>query len=221
MQQLPENSQELSIFNLTIEKFWQLQTSGIDLNNLFVLECLNEGTDIEKHVSAAKIKAWKQNLYRKSLITETGEVTTLGKELLMSLIDHTSSPRELIKKVIGSTDDAFERWWKEYPATDNLMYLNKVFPGSRGLRQRKEECRKKFGDILLEGTYSVEDMISALKTEILMKMNQSVRDNENKMKYMQNSLTYLNQRTFENFIEIAKATKGQPIGGTASSTVDI
>lgn len=186
-----------------------------------MLECLNEGTDIEKHITGAKIKAWKQNLYRKSLVTEAGEVTTLGKELLKSLVDHTSSPRELIKKVVETTDDAFDRWWKEYPSTDTLSYLNRTFPGSRGLRQRKEECRKKFGDILLEGTYSVEDMIAALKTEIMMKMNQSVRDNENKMKYMQNSLTYLNQRTFENFIEIARAGKGQIQSGTSSSTVDI
>jgi hypothetical protein len=192
------------------------------LNHLFILECLNEGTDIQKHLNIAKVKAWKQNLYRKSLITEAGEVTTLGRELLTSLaIPNSMSPREVIKKAVSTTDDAFDVWWKAYPATDTMIYLNKSFPGSRGLRQKKEECRKKFGDILLEGEYSAEDMVNALKTEIMMKMNQSVRDNENKMRYMQNTLTYLNQRTFENFIEISRAAKGQPIGGTASSTVDI
>lgn len=221
MQQSAENSQELSVFNLTIEGFWQLQTNGIDLNNLFVLECLNQGTDIEKHVKgSSKIKAWKQNLYRKSLVTEKGEVTVLGKELLASLISSNPSPREVIKKVTSSTDDAFEKWWKEYPSTDTLNYLNKSFPGSRGLRQKKEECRKKFGEILLEGNYTPDDMIAALKVELMMKMNQSVRDNENKMKYMQNTLTYLNQKTFENFVDLAKDLKVIP-DPTSSSTVDI
>lgn len=221
MQQSEENSQELSVFNLTIEKFWQLQTNGIDLNNLFVLECLNEGTDIAKHTNGAKVKAWKQNLFRKSLVTESGEITTLGKELLRSLIDHSSSPREVIKKAVSNADDAFDKWWKEYPSTDNLLYLGKAFPGSRGLRQKKEECRKKFGEILLEGNYTPEDMIAALKTELIMKRNQSVRDNENKMKYMQNTLTYLNQRTFENFVDLAKDIKILPDQGSSSSTVDI
>lgn len=220
MQQSPENSQELSLFNLTIEGFWQLQSSGIDLNHLFVLECLNEGTDLSKHNNGAKVKAWKQNLYRKSLVTETGEVTTLGKELLTTLSNPNTSPREVIRKAVASADDAFDKWWKEYPSTDTLNYLGKSFPGSRGLRQKKEDCRKKFGEILLEGNYSADEMIAALKAELMMKMNQSVRDNENKMKYMQNSLTYLNQRTFENFVDLAKDIKIIP-NPTSSSTVDI
>lgn len=220
MEQSAENSQELSIFNLTIEGFWQLQSNGVDLNNLYVLELLNKGIDISKNVNVAKVKAWRQNLYRKSLLTEDGEVTTLGKELLTSLISPDSSPRDVIKKAMSSADDAFDKWWKIYPTTDVLIYLNKSFPGSRGLRQKKEECRKKFGDILLEGTYTADEMIAALKVELMMKMNQSVRDNENKMKYMQNSLTYLNQRTFENFVDMAKDIKVIP-GPTSSSTVDI
>ena len=221
MPQSAENSQESSIFNLTIEKFWQLQVNGIDLNNLFVLECFNEGTDIGKHISSSKIKAWKQNLYRKSLLTESGEVTVLGKELLESLKSPTRPIGAVIREVGKKNMDIFEQWWKSYPSTDAMVYMNKAFPGSRGLKQKKDDCRKKFNDILLEGEYSPEDMIDALKTEILMKMNQSVRDNENKMRYMQNTLTYLNQRTFENFIEIARATRGKQISSGSSSIVDI
>lgn len=223
MQQLPENSQELSLFNLTIEGFWQLQSSGIDLNHLFILECLNEGTDIEKHTNIAKVKAWKQNLYRKSLITEAGEVTTLGKELLTSLaLPNSSSPREIIKKAISSADDAFDQWWKAYPSTDMFSYGGIRFDGARGLRQKKEDCRKKFGEILLEGEYSAEDLIRALEYEIFMKKENSVKQKENKMKYMQNSLTYLNQRTFENFVELARDyVKVVSDQRPSSSTVDI
>jgi hypothetical protein len=150
-------------------------------------------------MSSSKIAAWKQNLYRKSLITEKGEITTLARELIESLL--SPFPKgDVFKRVRKESDDLFEQWWKAYPPTDALLYLNRAFPGSRGLRQKKEDCRKKFNDILLEGEYNAEDMIKALKTEILMKMNQSVKENENKMKYMQNTLTYLNQRTFENFM---------------------
>lgn len=224
MQQLPENSQESSIFNLTIEKFWQLQSSGIDLNNLFVLECLNEGTDIERHVTGSKIKAWKQNLYRKSLVTESGEVTTLGKELLISLKENNFSPKEVIKKVVGTTDDAFDKWWKTYPSTDMFSYGGVKFDGARGLRQKKEDCRKKFGEILLEGDYTGDDLVRALEYEIFMKKENSVKQKENKMKYMQNSLTYLNQRTFENFVDLAKeyCKVVSDFGPrSSSSTVDI
>lgn len=150
-------------------------------------------------MTSSKIAAWKQNLYRKSLITEKWEVTTLGKELLLAL-SSSRSPEGTIKKVRKEADDLFEQWWKTYPPTDAMVYLNRSFPGSRGLRQKKEDCRKKFNEILLEGDYDAEAMIRALKTEILMKMNQSVRDGENKMRYMQNTATYLNQRTFENFM---------------------
>lgn len=192
-----------------------------------MLECLNEGTDLNKHNNGAKVKAWKQNLYRKSLVTEAGEVTTLGKELLASLLSPSStSPREIIKKAVSNADDAFDKWWKLYPSTDMFSYGGVKFDGSRGLRQKKEECRKKFGEILLEGEYTPEDLINALDYELYMKKENSIKQKENKMKYMQNSLTYLNQRTFENFIEQGRTFTNHPtlaetFKGSSSSTVDI
>jgi hypothetical protein len=195
-----ESSQGSSVFNLTIEGFKQLQTYGIDLNHLFVLECLAEGTDIAKHISSSKVAAWKQNLYRKSLTTEKGEVTTLGKNLLSSLSSSQTPRGDVMAETMKEVDWQFEKWWKAYPTTDAFTQFGRVFSGSRGLRLRKEECRKKFNEILLEGEYSAEDLIRALVREVNLKMQQSMKDNENKMKYMQNTLTYLNQRTFENFI---------------------
>jgi len=197
--QQEQNAQGLSVFNLTIEGFRQLQTYGIDLNHLFILECLSEGTDVEKHMSSSKVAAWKQNLYRKSLITEKGEVTVLGKELLVAL-SSARPPGEVVRKIRKEVDELFELWWKAYPPTDMFEYKGRSFSGSRGLRQKKEDCKKKFNEILLEGEHSAEDLIRALEREITLKKEQSVKDNENKMKYMQNSATYLNQRTYENFM---------------------
>lgn len=221
MQQLQQSSQDLSVFNLTIEGFQQLQTYGIDLNHLFVLECLSEGTDLSKHMTSSKIAAWKQNLYRKSLITEKGEVTTMAKELLTALAS-SHSPRDVIKRTRKEVDDQFETWWKTYPSTDMFDHAGKKFGGSRGLRQKKDECRIKFNAILLEGEHSAEDLIRALKREITLKKEQSVKDNENKMKYMQNTATYLNQRTFENFIYPKEDIKiDKPSAASSSGTVDI
>lgn len=171
-------------------------------------------------MSSSKVIAWKQNLYRKSLITETGEITTLGKELLEALSD-SRSPGEVIRKVRKESDDLFTEWWNSYPSTDMFTYKGRTYSGSRGLRQKKEECRKKFNEILLEGEYSAEDLIRALNREIILKKEQSVKDNENKMKYMQNSATYLNQRTYENFIYPKEDIELSSTSNTTVGTVDI
>lgn len=185
-----------------------------------MLECLNEGTDLAAHMEGSKIKAWKQNLFRKDLLTERGEITSLGK-LLLQNISSAEAPRDIIKQVRKKVDDEFELWWKEYPSTDSFSFRERRFEGSRGLRQKKDDCRKKFNEILLEGEYSSEDLMTALRLEVRLKKDQSVKDSENKMKYMQNTLTYLNQRTFENFIELARAQKEKPSTNSSSNTVDI
>lgn len=218
MQQSQENSQELSVFNLTIEGFWQLHTYGIDLNHLFILECLNEGTDIEKHVKSTKLKAWKHNLFRKSMITEKGEVTVIGKEILKSLAESRSITQS-ISSVSKSADDSFEKWWKTYPGTDIFEYKGKKFAGSRALRVNKNECRKKFEAIIIEGEFNAEKLVQLLETEVWLKKEQSLKENDNKLRYMQNSLSYLNQRTFESFETISSQRPTD--SNQSSSTVDI
>jgi len=172
-------------------------------------------------MTSSKVAAWKQNLYRKSLITEAGEISTLGKELLEALSDNRP-PGEVVKRVRKESDDRFEIWWKAYPAIDAFEHKGKTFSGSRGLKQKKEDCRKKFNEIILEGEHSAEDLIRALNREITLKKEQSVKDNENKMRYMQNSATYLNQRTYENFIYPKEDIKLSSISNIASTgAVDI
>ena len=62
-------------------------------------------------------------------------------------------------------------------------------------------------------------MIAALEYEVLQKKENSVKTKTNRLTFMQNSLTYLNQRTFEPFIELIREGKKiveEPIirGGT-------
>jgi hypothetical protein len=54
----------------------------------------------------------------------------------------------------------------------------------------------------MEGDYTEAQLISALEYDVLQKKERSVQSKTNKLTYMQNSLTYLNQRSFEPFIEL-------------------
>ena len=73
------------------------------------------------------------------------------------------------------------------------------------MRVRKEDCKVKFKKILEEGEYTIDDLIAALEYEVLQKKENSLKTGANKLTFQQNSLTYLNQRTFEPFIELVKA----------------
>ncbi len=79
-----------------------------------------------------------------------------------------------------------------------------MFKGNRALRVKKEDCRLKINKILNENQYNIEDLINALELEVYQKHESSYKENKNKMDYMQNSLTYLNQATYEPFIELVK-----------------
>lgn len=98
----------------------------------------------------------------------------------------------------------FEQWWKVYPGTDTFSHKGMEFSGNRGLRVNKDECKIKFDKIVNEGEYTAEELIEALKFDVLQKKENSVKTKANKVTYMQNSLTYLNQRSFEPFIELIK-----------------
>jgi hypothetical protein len=114
--------------------------------------------------------------------------------------------------------DLFEQWWKAYPGTDTFTHKGEIFTGTRGLRVNKEECKIKFDKILGEGEYTANDMLEALQFDVLQKKENSVKAKANKLTYMQNSFSYLNQRSFEPFIELIKEgakieESTKPVGG--------
>ena len=112
-------------------------------------------------------------------------------------------------------------WWAAYPGTDTFEHKGRKFVGSRSLRQNKEECRLKFDKILIEGEYSVQELINALEYDVLMKKENSVKTGNNKLSYMQNSLTYLNQRSFESFIELIREGKAEKEEKQIGGAIDI
>jgi len=142
---------------------------------------------------------------RKGLISDDRKLTLEGKQLLAFLFTNEGTKFEKKKAI----EDHFNEWWKAYPGTDSFEHKGRKFTGSRSLRADKENCRIKFNKILGEGEYTYIDMVEALKYDVMSKKEASIKEGTNKLKYMQNSLTYLNQRSFEGFIELIK--KGNKI----------
>jgi len=178
-----------------------MHNAGYNLDYVFLLMLIESGQDIKDLCESPRMRALYQGLYRKGLITEEGKITVTGKELL-SYTNEGIVVDKKVKKAKATLD--FEAWWKAYPGTDTFVHKGNNFTGSRSLRTKKDECKLKFDKILEEGEYTVEEMIAALQYEVLQKKENSVKQKANKLTFMQNSLTYLNQCTFEPFIELVR-----------------
>jgi len=204
--------------NVTPEQFEELIKRSYNLDIVYLLKMIDEQYDVAPLCKQSmRISAIYQALIRKGLITETEDkLTTLGKDLLEFL--NAKNGAKIIKRKPATTD--FEEWWKIYPGTDSFEHKGKKFIGTRAIRKGKDECRLKFDKIILEGEYTAAQLIAALKYEVLQKKESSVQTNSNRMTFMQNSVTYLNQRAFEAYIELINSgeeiteSQQKPKGGT-------
>jgi hypothetical protein len=205
------------ILKMTPYHFEELIKKGYSLDVIYLLKLIEEQIDVQPLCEGSmKIAALYQTLIRKGLISDTDEkITTQGNDLLKFM--ETKEVTKIVKRKPATTE--FEEWWKAYPGTDTFTHKGKKFSGNRGLRQNKDECRLRFDKILLEGEYTAAQLIEALVFDVLQKKENSVKTSTNKLSFMQNSLTYLNQRSFEPFIELIKEgakvdETNKPVGGT-------
>lgn len=204
--------------NISDKHFLEIIKEGYDLNGIFLLKLLHEGNEIDSLCREhEKIAAIKQFLIRKNLISEEGKILPAGNELLLFLDTKISGK---ISKKVPTEDNGFNEWWSIYPGTNVFTYKNKTFSGDRTLRVKKDDCRLKFEKILAEGEYTSNDLIEALKAEIEAKKETSIKTGTNKLTYMQNSLTYLNQYSFSGFVELLK-TQQQVEQVTTINGIDI
>lgn len=193
--------------NITPYHFLELLKSGVNLDMLFTLELIEKDIDVDyffdKSFQGGDIL---QSLVRKGYISDSlREITTEGRALLEFTRRDPDVKVKLKKKVI-ITEDVFDKFWDAYPTTDNIVKDNKIIiKGTRAIRKgKKDELKVKLGKILAEGQYTIEDIVRALNFEVDQKIQESIRRRENKLSYMQNPEAYLNQRTFEAYIEISK-----------------
>lgn len=157
-----------------------------------------------------KVSALHQGLIRKGLITNEDELTIHGKELLAFL--ETKGDKKFIKKKPASED--FLKWYNAYPGTDTFVHKGKKFTGSRKLRAPEHDCRLKFDVIMAEGKYTPDQLLRALALEVIQKKDISVKEGTNKLSFMQNSLTYLNQRSFAPFVELLMGDQDTEVAGS-------
>jgi hypothetical protein len=204
--------------NLSDEKFDEILNKGISLDHIYILKLIDEGFDVISKKNTPKWGILLQSLIRKGMLFETeNKLTTIGKELLIFV--NSKDRKKIVKPKVVSSE--FDQWWAEYPGTTNFVYKGRKFIGDRSIRVGKDDCRTKFNKILLEGEHSAKDLIDALKYEILQKKEASIKTGVNKLTYMQNSLTYLNQRTYEGFIELIDSGAGVKIKQETTGEIEI
>lgn len=179
--------------------FQEIIKKGYSLDLIYLLILVQQEIDISNmYEDSVKIASLHSTLIRKGLLTDENKLTLSGLGLLAFL--ETNEEVKLPKKQTNST--AFDLWWKAFPGTDIFVHKGKRFNGCRNLKSKKEDCRLKLSNIINEGEYTIEQLVAALEFDVLSKKNNSVASNTNKLTYMQNSLTYLNQRSYEPFIEL-------------------
>jgi hypothetical protein len=201
---------------ITPHHYLELAKKAYSLDMIYLLTLLSKGFDIEPLCNgSARVKNVAAGLLRKGLITEKG-ISVLGKEVLK--FTTTDEGTVLAKKKVSL--EIFDVWWKAYPGTDNFRHKNRTFKGSRSLRGNKQKCRDKFNAIVNEGEYTGHLLIEAMLLDVLQKKEASVKANSNKLSYMQNSMTYPNQRSYEGYIELIQS--GADIeGSTKAKEIDI
>lgn len=205
--------------NVTPFHFEELLNKSYSLDLIFLLKLIYDKYDISPLCkSSEKINILHQTLIRKGLITESEQkITSTGQDLLVFL-DSKESKRLARKK---SDDTDFEQWWKEFPGTDTFIIQGRKFTGCRILRTNKDDCRIRFDEIINKGEYKATDLIEALKYDVLKKKEVSFKTNTNKLTYMMNSLTYLNQRIYEPIIELMENQKTNTENQNVGGVVDI
>lgn len=204
---------------IKIENFIEILKQGYSLNNIYILEAIKEGLHPEDYLTFPSGKATLQGMMRKSLISTSYDITEYGEGVLkLAYSDDTKAVVEKKEKAMSQKTEFFEKWWLSFPGTDTFEYKGKKFTGSRALRTNKEECRALFNKILKEG-FTGEEMLQSLDYEITQKKEDSIKRKENKLRFMQNSATYLRQRTWEPFIELARQGNNIKEEATSSSSI--
>jgi hypothetical protein len=188
--------------NINHYHFEEIIKNGYTLDIIYLLKLAEEGVDIASICADTKMQTLCQTVRRKGLLSESFKITLIGKSILGFLDEEGTSETKLVKK--KQTSDDFDEWWKVYPGTDTFTYKNQSFSGTRSMRVKKDDCKVKLNSILAEGEYTITDIIAALEYEVKQKKENSIKTKTNRLTFMQNSLTYLNQRSFEPFIELVK-----------------
>lgn len=185
--------------NIEPLQFFEMVKNQYSLDYVYLLKLLKEEVDVKEWCeSSERFATLHTSLLRRGLINEEDKITLVGKELVA--FAESEGEKIFVKKKVDNEN--FLKWWASFPGTDSFEYDGVRFVGHRTLRQDKQNCLVKFNKILLEGEYTAEQLTDALLLDVKRKKEASLKTRQNKLSYMQNSLTYLNQRSYEAYIEM-------------------
>lgn len=188
------------ILKVTPYHFEEIIEQLYTLDQIFLLKMICENIEVSTMlVNSQRMTSIYQSLVRKGLVDDY-VVTKTGLEILQFM--NTTKKTKLIRKKTSNTE--FDTWWTSFPGTDTFSINSKKFSGSRGLKRNMEECRIKFNRIVEQGIHKPSEIIDATLLDVQMKKENSFKTGDNRLSYIQNSLTYLNQMSYEPFIDLLK-----------------
>lgn len=173
------------LFNLLEENIF----SKFSLNSeqLFTLELINANKSTEDAPPLIL-----QNLVRRGFIAD-GELTPKGGEVINSLNMVINSLKEMEEIIIDNYDEFFHEFWNLYPykvpnGHGGFRVLRTKETDSLGASKIKKEVFK-----LLRKGEKKENILIGLKNQISVSGN---------CQYFQNIETWVNQRTYEKYMDI-------------------
>jgi hypothetical protein len=190
-------------------KFLALLENNLSLDHIYLLLMVSEGIDITK-LKGKKVEGLVQTLERKWFVKD-GKLSEEAKKI----VNFEFEAKEIVLEPF--IESKFVEWWSLFPGTDTFEYKNVRFVGTRGIRINKEDCKKKFNLMIAKKEYTPEQIIEATKLDILRRKEASINERKNKLTFLQNSSTYLNQKSFDPYIEEIGKQETKQI----TSTVDV
>jgi hypothetical protein len=154
-------------------------------------------------------------MIRKGLVTKDEKLTKIGIEVLDFISKKTNT--KLVKPKVHRTK--FDEWWNIFPSNDRFTVKNKSFGPTRAFKTKKDGCKLLFDKMVLEGEFTAEQIIDATLYDVNLKKERSYKTNKNQLKYLQNSHTYLNQKTFSGFVGMG--TNKEPKTSSNLGSIDI
>lgn len=180
------------LFNLLEENIFSKY--NITPEQLFIIEILNADKDkLESCLKSFKnSELLLQNLIRRGFISDN-ELTVKGAEVINSLSLVINSLKETDPIIIDSYDEFFKDFWNLYPYKvpnrfGQFRVLRSKDTNSLSAKKVKQDIFK-----LLKKGEKRENIIIGLKNQISISGN---------CEYFQNIETWVNQRTYEKYIDI-------------------
>jgi len=204
--------------DITDHHFIELHKKGYTMDMVVILDWANRGLSLDHIIGGSKkIEAIHNTMLRKGLLTDENKITAIGAEILTFISKKTN--RKFEKPKVKKGD--FDKWWSVFPSNDKFEIGNRKFGPTRSFKTLKEDCRLMFNKMVLDKEFTAQEIIDATLYDVNLKKKRSYTKNSNQLKYLQNSATYLRQKTFMGFVGMGTGEDQLPKSRISKGSIDI